>query len=94
MGTGCKTENGRIGIAPDGSRPANLTELAEAAGLSTAPWSRRTWPTPHPSGFAAHTLERYTSDEITAAYADAGIDIPTGGGRAYFEASSSTAATS
>ena len=36
MGTGCKTENGRIGIAPDGSRPANLTELAEAAGLSTA----------------------------------------------------------
>ena len=40
-----------------------------------------------PSGFAAHTLERYTSDEITAAYADAGIDILAGGGRAYFEAS-------
>ncbi len=87
MGTGCKTENGRIGIAPDGSRPANLTELAEAAGLSTALVVTSHLADATPSGFAAHTLERYTSDEITAAYADAGIDILAGGGRAYFEAS-------
>lgn len=85
MGTGHKTDNGRIGLTPDGERVANLTELAEAQGLSTALVVTSHLADATPAGFAAHTPSRKNSGDITAAYAASGIDILAGGGRAYFE---------
>lgn len=85
MGTGHKTDNGRIGLTPDGKQVANLTELAEAQGLSTALVVTSHLADATPAGFAAHTPSRKNSSDITASYATSGIDILAGGGRTYFE---------
>lgn len=84
MATGHKTDNGRIGTTPDGAQVANLAELAQAKGLSTGIVVTSHLADATPAAFAAHAKNRHDSEQITASYATAHIDVLAGGGSKLF----------
>ena len=84
MATGHKTDNSYVGMLPDSTVVANLTELAKAKGLATGIVVTSHLTDATPSGFAAHVPNRHMSREIAAMYVTAGIDLVAGGGRQYF----------
>lgn len=87
MATGHKTDNGRIGTTPNGAPAINLTELAHAKGLSTGIVVTSDLADATPAAFAAHAQNRHDSEQITASYATAHIDVLVGGGRKLFASS-------
>ncbi len=84
MATGCKTANSHVGVLPDGTVVANLTELAQAKGLSTGIVVTSHLADATPSGFVAHVSDRHESERIAEMYAASKVDVLAGGGRQYF----------
>ena len=84
MATGCKTNNSFIGMLPDSTVVANMTELAKARGLATGIVVTSHLMDATPSAFAAHVPNRQMGREIAEMYVTAGIDVLAGGGRQYF----------
>lgn len=81
---GIRTNNGMIGMAPDGSSRESLVEVAEAAGMSTGlvVTTRLTHATP--ASFSAHVPDRGMEAEIASQQVTSGVDLMIGGGRRFF----------
>ena len=84
MATGCKTNNGFIGMLGDSTVVKNMTELAREKGLATGLVVTSHLMDATPSAFAAHVPNRHMGREIAEMYVTSGIDVLAGGGLQYF----------
>ena len=84
MATGCKTANSHVGVLPDGTVVANLTELAQAKGLATGIVVTSYLTDATPAGFVAHVRDRHEYDRIAEMIAASDVDVLAGGGRRFF----------
>lgn len=67
LATGYKTNNGYVGMAPDGeTQLKNLAELAHELGLATAVLSTDAATGATPAAYSAHVISRTLADDITA----------------------------
>lgn len=84
LAAGYKTNNGMLGVLPDGSEVESIAEYASELGKTTAllATSRITHATP--AAFAIHHDDRGDEYEIAEKYVDSGIDIIMGAGSDYF----------
>ncbi len=86
LATGVKTNNGVLGIAPDGTVLENLTQRADRLGkatgvVSSVPFSHAT-----PAGFAAHNANRNDLSGVTHEYLEADyLDVVIGAGHPYYD---------
>ena len=84
MATGHKTNNSMLGMLPDGSKPANMTELAKAKGLSTGIVVTSYVLDATPGAFFAHVKNRGDRKDIEEDLIVCKPDVLVGGGRKYF----------
>ena len=84
LACGVKTDNGRIGVAPDGTAWQTLLEKARSKGFRTGLVATSTITHATPAGFAAHVESRGSEAEIAAQMLEAGVDVLLGGGRKYW----------
>lgn len=86
MATGCLTYNGSIGMGPDTTAVATVTQAARRRGLSVGLVSTARVTHATPAAFAAHVVDRDEEEQIAAQMADFGLDVLMGGGRELFRA--------
>jgi alkaline phosphatase len=86
LASGCLTYSGSIGMGPDTTALATVTQAARRRGLSVGlvTTSRVTHATP--AAFAAHVVDRDEEEQIALQMADFGPDVLLGGGRELFRA--------
>jgi alkaline phosphatase len=84
LASGVKTNNGIIGIMPDGTRYQTILEAAKAKGMATGlvVTSRITDATP--AAFASHVTSRKMQDKIAEQLISNKVNILFGGGKEYF----------
>ncbi len=84
LASGVKTNNGMIGIMPDGTRYQTILEVAKARGMATGVvvTSRITDATP--AAFASHVTSRKMQDKIAEQLIANKVNILFGGGKEYF----------
>ncbi len=75
LATGRKTNNGMVGVAPDGRRLETILERARAAGKSTGIISTDALHGATPASFAAHVESRGEREKIAAQIAASGADV-------------------
>jgi alkaline phosphatase len=82
---GEKTNNGMLGVRPDGSPMKSMLEYAAEYGLSTGMvvTCEKTHATP--AAFVAKVASRGDHEDIALAFVDAPLNVSIGGGRKYFE---------
>ncbi len=85
LACGVKTDNGTVGMDPQGNTVTNLTERARDKGLATAIVATKDITDATPATFTVHSKKRHLEDEIAYAQATSGFDVFIGGGRANFE---------
>lgn len=85
LSTGHKTNNGMIGVTPDGKPVSSIRDRAEEAGMATGLIA--TYPTTNatPAAFIAHVENRHHEDEIATFYLSKEIDVFMGGGSKRFD---------
>jgi alkaline phosphatase len=81
--TGEKTNNGHLGVAPDGSPLETILEKAEREGLATGLVVTTTIQHATPGAFYGHTPNRNDYRAIALDLLSSGIDVAIGGGRRY-----------
>ena len=84
MATGVKTDNGAIGVDPDGKAVQNLSELAIATGrsagvVSSVPFSHAT-----PAGFSAHESSRSSYKSIARDQLRSKLSVVMGAGNPWY----------
>ncbi len=84
LATGIKTDNGRIGTAPDGTPYISILQKARDHGYRTAVVVNCTLSHATPAGFAAHVEHRRMEPEIARQMLANRVDILFGGGRNHF----------
>lgn len=84
MATGVKTENGKIGLGPDGTPLSTILEQAQARGLAVGLVTNTPLAHATPAAFAAHTGSRYAMAEIARQLLAARVDVLLGGGENAF----------
>ncbi|WP_078592904.1 alkaline phosphatase [Evansella clarkii] len=85
MAAGVKTNNGVIGLDPDGEEVETILEAAKKAGKATGLVANATITHATPAAFASHTNSRNNQAEIARQYIDDGnVDVLLGGGLSYF----------
>ena len=85
LASGVKTNNGMVGVAPDGQSVATVLEMAKAAGKSVGLVTTTTITHATPACFYAHVPSRNAEAVIAAQLVDAAeVDVIFGGGRAFF----------
>lgn len=84
LATGWKTNNGMVGVSPDGSSLVTVLERAEDFGMATGLVTTTRVTHATPAAFAAHVVDRNMEAEIAQQLAASGVDVAMGGGRAYF----------
>lgn len=84
MATGYKTNNGMIGMTPDGVHRTTILETARAKGkkVGLVTTARVTHATP--AAFASHTTSRHNEDIIAGQMIELGVGVILGGGRRHF----------
>ena len=82
---GAKTNNGMLGILPDGTRLKSMLEYAADHGLSTGMVVTCELTHATPAAFVAHVKGRDEMENIAQAFVDSKINVCIGGGRKYFE---------
>ena len=85
LACGIKTDNGRIGTAPDGTAWMTILEKARLKSFRTGLVSTSAITHATPAGFAAHVKSRGSQAEIAAQMLNARVDILLGGGRKYWQ---------
>ncbi|CAG9989906.1 unnamed protein product [Clonostachys byssicola] len=91
LATGFKTQNGMIGVQPDGILVGNILEAAKLDGYHTAIVVTSTANHATPASFSAHITSRNDYDGIAAqqlGYShplNQSVDILMGGGRCYYK---------
>jgi alkaline phosphatase len=81
---GVKTNNGMIGVTPDGTPVSSITEIAKRNGLSTGVVSTSAITHATPASFVAHNSGRGNYEEIASDFLKGTIDVFIGGGEAHF----------
>jgi alkaline phosphatase len=84
MASGFKTNNGMIGMTPDGRKVLSVLEAAMARGMAAGLVATSSITHATPAAFAAHVPSRNMETEIAADLLSAGVDILFGGGRRFF----------
>jgi len=84
LATGSKTENGRIGMLPDGTKLRTVFELARSIGKSTGLVTTDSITGATPAGFVAHVPSRGQEEDIAAQMLSSRTEVLFGGGRRQF----------
>ena len=81
---GVKTNNGMIGVRPDGTPVSSITEIAKRNGLAAGVISTSAITHATPASFVAHNSGRGNYEEIAADFLNGTIDLFIGGGENHF----------
>jgi alkaline phosphatase len=81
---GVKTNNGMIGMAPDNTVVASITEIAHSRGLSAGVVSTSTITHATPASFVAHNLDRDNYEQIAEDFLKGSVELFIGGGEDHF----------
>jgi alkaline phosphatase len=81
---GIKTNNGMIGVAPDGSSVKSIMEIAHQNGLATGVVSTSAITHATPASFVAHNSGRGNIEDIAKDFTKGSIDLFIGGGANHF----------
>ncbi len=84
LATGRKTNNGMLGVSPDGSRLESIIERARLVGKSTSIISTDSLHGATPASFAAHVQSRGEREKIAAQMAASGVDVMMGFWKGWF----------
>ena len=84
LATGSKTNNGAIGMDPQGNRLKSILEIAEEQGLSTGLVSTSSVTHATPASFIAHQASRGSYEDIAHDFLKTDIDVFIGGGYDHF----------
>lgn len=84
MATGYKTNNGMLGVTPEGNPVKSALEVAQDTGRRVGIVTNDTITDASPAAFAAHVQNRRLHTTIAEQYVDKNLDLMLGGGRAYF----------
>ncbi|WP_042149911.1 alkaline phosphatase [Paucisalibacillus sp. EB02] len=84
MATGVKTNNGVIGLDPEGNELETILEAAEKAGKSSGLVATSTITHATPASFAAHVDNRNNETEIAKQLVASDVDVILGGGKNNF----------
>lgn len=75
LATGWKTNNGVVGLKPDGTPVASLTEAFQLMGKKTGIVTSVEWPHATPASFSAHAPDRYDYDDMAAQIINQKLDV-------------------
>ncbi len=81
--TGHKTDNGHLGVDPDGKPLETILDKAERAGLPTGLVATVNIQHATPGAFYGNTEKRYNYDSISLDLVTSGVDVAIAGGRKY-----------
>lgn len=81
---GIKTNNGMIGVAPDNTVVASITEIAHREGLATGVVSTSAITHATPASFVAHNSSRGSYEDIALHFLNGSADLFLGGGADHF----------
>jgi len=84
LAAGIKTNNGMIGVAPDGKPYQTILEAAKARGMATGLVVTSTITHATPAAFASHVKSRATEAAISEQLIANRVNVLFGGGRKYF----------
>lgn len=84
LATGVKTNNGAIGVDPDGKPVKSILEIAAENGLATGLVASCAITHATPASFVAHQPSRNMQEEIAQDFLNSDISVFIGGGRKYF----------
>jgi len=84
LATGHKTNNGMVGVAPDGEAVANLFEAAVRNGKSVGVVTTTSVTDATPASFLAHVLSRRMHFDIAAQIVEGDASVVLGGGWWFF----------
>ena len=84
MASGEKTNNGMIGVTPDGKPVKSIVEIAHENGISTGVVSTSSVTHATPASFVAHNAGRGNYEDIAADFLNGTIDLFIGGGEDHF----------
>ncbi len=84
MASGEKTNNGVIGVTPDGKPVKSILEIAHENGLSTGVVSTSAVTHATPASFVAHNAGRGNYEDIATDFLNGAADIFLGGGEDHF----------
>ena len=84
IATGTKTNNGAIGVDPDGNPVKSILEYAAENGLSTGVVASCAITHATPASFVAHQPKRGMQEEIAVDFFNSDITLFIGGGKRYF----------
>ncbi|MBK9107263.1 MAG: alkaline phosphatase [Saprospiraceae bacterium] len=82
---GIKTNNGYLGLDPQGRKYESILRYAEMRGMSTGIIVTSTIVHATPAAFYAYNTNRNNYEEIASDILDSGFDFVIGGGKKYFE---------
>jgi len=85
LATGFKTDNGTLGMTPDGEIVESIIAKASKSGFATGLVATCYLQHATPAAFYAHVKSRNESDKISFDFMESGIDVAFGGGRKIFE---------
>jgi len=75
LATGWKTNNGVVGLKPDGTPVASLTEAFQLMGKKTGIVTTVEWPHATPAAYSAHAPSRYDYDDMAAQIINQKLDV-------------------
>ncbi|MGP4075983.1 alkaline phosphatase [Halobacillus sp. K22] len=84
MATGTKTNNGMVGVNPDGEDVESILDVSEKAGKSTGLVATSTITHATPATFGASVQDRDDQAKIAPQYLENDVDVLMGGGKEYF----------
>lgn len=85
LATGVKTNNGMLGVTPDGEPLVNLTEHAEEQGKSTGVVSSVPFSHATPSAYVVHNPDRNDMDGIANEMVESDLEVIIGGGHPFYD---------
>ncbi|WP_087973495.1 alkaline phosphatase [Oceanobacillus rekensis] len=84
MATGEKTNNGVIGLDPEGNELKTILEASQEEGKASGLVATSTISHATPAAFASHVESRNNETEISRQLVESGVDVMLGGGKDYF----------
>jgi alkaline phosphatase len=84
LASGVKTNNGMLGMTPDGTEYQTILEAAQAKGMATGLVVTSTISHATPAAFASHVTSRKMQDKIAEQLIANKVNVLFGGGEEYF----------
>ncbi len=84
MATGTKTNNGMVGVTPDGEEAESILDVSEKAGKSSGLVATSTITHATPATFGSSVKDRDDQAKIAPQYLENDVDVIMGGGKEYF----------